>query len=230
MGKSTFISNFRNALIIDCDDGHKALENERVTVRSWADIEQVYSLLAQSRQTGELRYTQVVIDTVTMFYRLAQEAFCSERGINHENEVDYKGYDMVRGMMMNMVTKFRNLGLGIVFVSHSQEYFVDKLRKKKDEAGKWVPKMDRELFDYLDSIASISMYFQATDMGDRIERTIHMAPSSMWYAKNRYERDEDGHQILPPSIPMDFNVFRKHVNDYINYRKTKAEEAKKESQ
>lgn len=229
-GKSLFFSKlFSEILFLDCDDGHKNIESARITVRSWADIEEVYNLLYREHQKGTLKYKQLGIDTITMFYRLAQEAFCAERGIAHESEIKFQGYTMVRGMLLNMITKFRNLGLGMVFIAHSTEFFLNKLSQKTTgQAGKMVPQMDEELFQYLDSIASISMYFQATDMGDHVKRTIHLAPSSMWYAKNRYSHDNEGNRILPDSMDMDPEVFRKAMNDYQQFRKAKAEQQPKE--
>lgn len=209
VGKSSFISKFPYALVLDCDDGHKALESMRVVPKSWKDIVEVYEKLAAMKNRGEeLPYKQVVIDTITTFVAKARQDFCQETGVEHEGEAEFgRGYAAVKGKVMNLITSFHNLGLGVVFVAHAKEV------KENDKMDRYVPEMNVEVFRYLDALADIAFYFRVStgNNGERVH-TICTKPTYQYYAKDRFG-------IFPEEFAMDYEKFKEPIVKKFNEAK-----------
>lgn len=124
VGKSTFATQNKDALVIDCDNNGTAFLNcLRVPVFSWDELKKTLGEVAKERQDGNHRFKTIILDTVDGAYQFCRQAVCAANGVAHESEDKAFGrlWDMVKTEWMKMVTYTQSLDVGLWMVSHSTQ-------------------------------------------------------------------------------------------------------------
>lgn len=120
VGKSTFASQFPDAMFICTEPGHKFLEiygGDHVH-ETWDDIKETTKLLRSQKH----QFKTIVVDTVDNAWDMCRAHVNKRLGISHESED--KGYgrswDMVTNEFKSVFRYLSNFGFGVVFISHAE--------------------------------------------------------------------------------------------------------------
>lgn len=116
IGKTSLCSHFDDTLFLMFEPGAKALSIYQMTITSWRDFKATVETLKK-----ESRFKTVVIDTVDVAYKSAEDFICKRLGIQHPSDEDYgKAWSMVRDELLLTIYDLANTGRGIVFISHEE--------------------------------------------------------------------------------------------------------------
>lgn len=196
IGKSTFCSQMDNPLFLATEPGLEALEVYEVKVPDWITFLQVCAEIAQ----GGHPFKTIVIDTVDNLWKACSEYVREKLGIMHESDLGYgKGYAMVRDEFFRVLRKLSLLPYGLVMTSHVELVEIKTRTMTITKAMPTIPKSGREIIlGWVDMI----LYAESVVTNDGEIRVIRTKPSENWEAGDRTKR-------LPPTLPFDFEVFRK---------------------
>jgi len=116
IGKTSFCSHFPDTLFLMFEPGAKALSIYQMTMSSWKEFK---STVATLKSTD--RFQTVVIDTVDVAYKAAEEFICKRLAIQHPSDEDYgKAWSMIRDEVLHTIYDLANTGRGVIFVSHEE--------------------------------------------------------------------------------------------------------------
>lgn len=122
IGKTTFASQFKDALFLATEEGHKCLEVFKVDILSWLDFAQTYNDLKTAKEKGELKFKTIVIDTIDNLYDFCMEYVCETNGMTHPSDEAYgKGWKLVQTEWTKRINAITRLGIGVVFISHAKD-------------------------------------------------------------------------------------------------------------
>ena len=122
-GKSTAISNLKDALIIDTENGYEALTGNIVNVKE-IEREEGYKIV---EILGELYkalkeenpYKYLVFDTIDNIESDISKIICEENDVIDISDLPFgKGYTLVRNRILNILDRFQELGLNIIIIGH----------------------------------------------------------------------------------------------------------------
>lgn len=121
IGKTTFASQFPNALMINTDGNIKYVDTPAVDLIGdgkndpWENfVNYVDEFLA-----GEHTFETIVIDLVEDVYQYCRSYYCKKLKIDHEGDLGFaKGYDIVRNAFLYPLRKLANSDYNVVFISH----------------------------------------------------------------------------------------------------------------
>jgi len=198
-GKSEMFSQAENALFLATEPGLNHLETFQVPITSWEQLLAACAELAE----GKHSFRTVVVDTVDNAHRLCAEHICRQQKIAHESDLAYsKGYALVANEFQRVLTKLTFLGLGVVFISHSQEREVDG---RTGKYTKLVPSLPEKPRRFLTGLCDLILFADfepvAGPNGERsFRRVLRTKPSQHYEAGDRTGR-------LPDVIDFDYRVF-----------------------
>jgi len=116
IGKTSFCSHFPDTLFLMFEPGAKALSIYQMTMASWKEFK---STVATLKNTD--RFKTIVIDTVDLAYKAAEDFICKRLAITHPSDEDYgKAWSMIRDEVLHTIYELANTGRGIIFVSHEE--------------------------------------------------------------------------------------------------------------
>lgn len=197
IGKTTLASRIDpdSTLILATEPGYGAIEAFVVPINSWAEFRQVGGELAAGKHT----FTTVVVDTVDELYKLCQAQVMVDVGIVHPSDMEYgKGYGLVGDEFRLRVGKLCSLGLGVWFISHTEER---EIKQKVGTITRHVPSLTGKTGKWLAGF--VDFIFMATseqgqEGGDtRLLRT---------QATENFEAG--GRVTLPDPLPLDAAAVR----------------------
>lgn len=201
IGKTTLSANIDpdKTLILATEPGHGAIEAFVHPVNSWMEFREVGAELA----AGDHDFTTVVIDTVDELYKLCQAQVMSDIGISHPSDLEYgKGYGLVGDEFRLRVGKLCALGLGVWFISHTEER---EIKQKVGTITKQVPSLSGKTGKWLSGFVDFIFFAtsEQTEAGDvRLLRT---------QATENFEAG--GRVPLPDPLPLDAVALREAMAD-----------------
>lgn len=216
VGKSTLVHRlFPNALFIQADPtGLEELEVFKVDCRSWTEFRQIGSEIAahirKCEQDDEPPYYEaIVVDTVDEIVRHCRHDVLGKltggptgRGTDdflHESDWGYgKAWNAVTEEFRLRVAKLCNLGLPVVFVSHSKATM--KTKPSGLEITVHQPDFGGGPRDWLTGFVDYIFFAEviATPEGER--RVLRTVPSESYLAG---ARQPEGKPLLPDTLPLD---------------------------
>lgn len=223
ISKSTFASKINpdHTLFIATEPGLGSLEVYQEPTTSWSGFRQIGADLAKDPKHFEI----VVIDTVDELYRLCSDHVCAELGIKHPADADYgKGWAAVRDEFALRVGKLTGLGLGVWFISHSEDR---EVKKKVGTKTVTQPSLSGQGRKFLTGF--VDFIFLATWEGDedKDERVLRTQGAEHHEAGGRVP---EGATALPDPLPLDAGALRKAMADSLSppaEKKTTKKEEKK---
>lgn len=202
IGKSTFASQFPNALFIATEPGLNHLEVFQMPVSTWDEFLAVCADIAK----GEHTFKTIVIDTIDNAYKLCADYICAKEKIRHEGDLEYgKAYAFIRAELNRVLWKLAHLGYGLILVSHA----VDKeIKTRTGKQIKTTPTLPESAVKMIISFVDIICYIDTEDETDETgtvkntRRVIHTKPNTYYIAGDRTGR-------LPETIELSYDAFSK---------------------
>jgi hypothetical protein len=118
VGKTTLTAEFPNAMLLMCEPGGKGLAAFQRPVKGWLQLKGYLQLL----EKGGHDFQTVSIDTIDRAYKMCFDFMCKKMGIEHpQDQNDYgKSLSRITDEFASVVTRFLNLDMGVIFVSHAR--------------------------------------------------------------------------------------------------------------
>lgn len=201
IGKSTFVSQFPNAVFSDTEGSTDELDVARLPKpTSWEMLLQQGQYLKNNPRTC----STWIIDTADWAEKLCIEHICSKSKKDGIEGFGYgKGYKYLEeefGRFLNICSDLLEVGINVVFTAHAQ------MRKfeQPDETGsydRWELKLEKKtaplLKEWADAVFFVNYKTYVVKMEDKKNkvqggaRVMYTAHHSCWDAKNRYGLAEE---------------------------------------
>lgn len=207
VGKSTFASQFPNAVFIDTEGSTKQLGVARFDApTSWEMLLQEVEYVKRSPS----QFGTLVIDTADWAEKLCIKAVCDRAQKKGVEDFGWgKGYVYVMeefARLINLLTEVVDRGVHVVVTAHAQMNKVEQ----PDEMGsydRWELKLSKKCSPLLKEWADILLFANyktiVVNTGEKKykgqggqQRIMYTSHTAAWDAKNRFG--------LPESIPLDF--------------------------
>lgn len=148
-GKTTFASQFEDAYIISTDgNAEYTFEPEKILrVRDYKELNDAIAKLKT------IRPKWVIVDTTSYLIDYLRFYWCDKNGVEHESEIAYKGYTMLRSFLWESIFTIANAFDNVMFISHEQE-IIEK-NKFGREISKFQPVFEEKLRDQMSGLMGI---------------------------------------------------------------------------
>ena len=149
-GKTTFASQFDNAYIISTDgNAEYTFPPERILrVKNYKDLEKALEKLRSVKPDW------LIVDTTSYLIDYLRFYWCDKNGVEHESEIAYKGYTMLRSFLWESIVHIANDYCDyVMFISHEQE--VIEKNKFGREISKFQPVFEEKLRDQMSGLMGI---------------------------------------------------------------------------
>lgn len=161
IGKTTFASQFPDAIFLMCEPGSKALSIYSRPVNSWADLKGYLKVLAKDK-----KFKTIVIDTVDVAANMCEKYCAAKLGVEDIQDAEYgKGWRKLKAELSQWLTFAGNMGKGIIYISHSTE------KEIKNRSGgsrhRVVPTMDKRASEIMEAYVDIWAYYKYESDGSR---------------------------------------------------------------
>ena len=198
VGKSTFCSQFDAPLFLDSESGLRSLSVYAVSIGDWDTLIEVYKELSVAKKTGKLPYKTLVFDTIDNFYSMCLDYICKKNSIKHPSDLEYgKGWNMVKVEFLSALTRFKALGLGIVYVAHASE---KEIKSRTGTYTRYDALIAGQAFNIITSSCDFILYACIDTTPEGEKRILHTKPCEYWNAGDKTGK-------LPAEIPLDANIF-----------------------
>lgn len=216
IGKSTLASQLNpdETLFLATEPGLAAIEAFQLPIGSWEEFLAAGAELAK----GKHQFKLLIVDTVDALASMCEEyvvkGLAAAENIDptkyvHASEFEWgKGWDAIAAEFRLRVSKLCNLGMGVVFISHTKEGSMKRHGLEITTYGPDVGKkgMRKWLLGYVDFIAHATK----SDKDGATERVLQLQPTETVHAGMRVP--DAVREKVPTYIPLDAAVFRKLVD------------------
>jgi len=122
LGKSSFASQFPEAMFFECEPGLNHLEVFKVPTYSWEAFLEACKLLAK----GDHNFKTLVIDTVDNAFKMCSDYVCAKHGIEYEGDMGHgKGWALVKNEWHRVLTRLASLPYGLILISHAVDKTIE---------------------------------------------------------------------------------------------------------
>lgn len=148
-GKTTFASQFEGAKIISTDGNAEYTFNEEdiYRVRNYAELDKAIAELKA------INPKWVIVDTTSYLIDYLRFFWCDKNKVDHESEIAYKGYTMLRSFLWESMVMIANSFDNVMFISHEYE----KIEKNKfgREISTFEPVFEEKLKDQMAGLMGV---------------------------------------------------------------------------
>lgn len=213
IGKSTFASNFEDALFLATEQGLNHLNVYQMPITSWQQFLDACNEIAR----GEHLFKTIVIDTIDNLYKLATEHMTTKKGVEHISDVAGfgKGYALLNNEFHRVLTKLSSLPYGLVMISHARTVEVDERTGKYTKTVPTLPEgARRTVIAMADMILFCDQMVVKGGDGQLVEeRVIRTKPGKFWEAGDRTGRLPETLLLSYPVFEVAFNGGTRHPSD-----------------
>ena len=148
-GKTTFASQFENAKIISTDGNaeYTFAEEDIYRVRDYKELNDAIAKLKS------IKPKWVIVDTTSYLIDYLRFYWCDKNSVEHESEIAYKGYTMLRSFLWESIFMIANSFDNVMFISHEQE--VIEKNKFGREISRFQPVFEDKLRDQMSGLMGI---------------------------------------------------------------------------
>ena len=149
-GKTTFASQFDNAYIISTDgNAEYSFEPDKILrVRNYKELNDALE------KVRKIKPDWLIVDTTSYLIDYLRFYWCDKNGVEHESEIAYKGYTMLRSFLWETIVRIANDYCdNVMFISHEQE-IIEK-NKFGREISKFQPVFEEKLRDQMSGLMAI---------------------------------------------------------------------------
>jgi len=200
-GKSTFASQFPNALFLECEPGLNCLEVFKIPTYTWPDFLDACKLIA----AGNHPYKTIVVDTVDNAFKYCSDHVNAQHKVEYEGDLPHgKGWAFVKNEWHRVLTRLCSLGYGVVLISHA----VDKtVETRTGELTRTQPSLPDRARAVVLGLVDMILYCDMVSIKDKdgnvtAQRIIRTRPHPAYEAGDRTGR-------LPEVLPLNFDAFAK---------------------
>lgn len=118
-GKSTLCSQFKNALILDTQNGYKNLDHTGLVIKDWKHFLLVCTEIAKGTE-----FKVVVIDLIDDLYHMCLDYITARQPAGwHPGDEEWgRGWSMIADEFTSKIGKLNRIpGISLVFVSHAKD-------------------------------------------------------------------------------------------------------------
>ena len=150
-GKTTFASQFKGAKILSTDGNAEYLfpKEDIIRIKSAKDLNNALTTLRTNPPET------LVIDTTEYLLDYLRFYFLEKNKVEHESDIAYKGYGMLRQFQWENIVNLANLANNVIFISHETVY-VEK-NKFGREITYYTPQFDDKLKDKMMGLMTVVM-------------------------------------------------------------------------
>lgn len=148
-GKTTFASQFEDAYIISTD-GNAEYTFDADKILRVRDYRELNDAIAKLKT---IRPKWVIVDTTSYLIDYLRFYWCDKNKVEHESEIAYKGYTMLRSFLWESIFTIANAFDNVMFISHEQE--VIEKNKFGREISKFQPVFEEKLRDQMSGLMGI---------------------------------------------------------------------------
>lgn len=148
-GKTTFASQFEDAYIISTDGNaeYTFAPDKILRVRNYKELNDSIAKLKS------INPKWVIVDTTSYLIDYLRFYWCDKNKVEHESEIAYKGYTMLRSFLWESIFSIANSFDNVMFISHEQE--VIEKNKFGREISKFQPVFEEKLRDQMSGLMGI---------------------------------------------------------------------------
>lgn len=148
-GKTTFASQFEGAKIISTDGNAEYTfdEEDIFRVRNYTELDAAISKLKS------INPKWVIVDTTSYLIDYLRFYWCDKNKVDHESEIAYKGYTMLRSFLWESIVMIANSFENVMFISHEQE--VIEKNKFGREISRFQPVFEDKLRDQMAGLMGV---------------------------------------------------------------------------
>jgi len=189
VGKTTFVNDFGNVLILSTDRGTRFMPAQRVECLSWNKFLKTLDALEKPNAP---KYDFICVDHADDFADMAEEATCKELNIASLSDADFgKGWKAFKNKIKGFNRRVLRLGTGVVFIAHED---IKEVKTRSLKLNRTMPMLPKTAWKAIIPLADLVGYagFRSIkqENGKRKEvRTIETQPREDLYAKDRTKRD-----------------------------------------
>lgn len=190
IGKTTLASAIDpdHTLLLATEPGYGALEAYVQPIGSWDEFRAAGTALMKPGH----QFTRVVIDTVDVLAKMAQDSVMHQLNAVHPSDLEYgKGWDAVSTEFQLRVAKLTSLGLGVWFISHAKD---TEIKQRVGTVTKMVPSLGGKIRDFITGFVDFSLYATSVQTEDGEQRVLRTASTENFEAGGRYS--------LPDPLPL----------------------------
>ena len=224
IGKTTFGSQFPNALFFTTEEGTKHVVVHEWKIKDWVHFCERVEFL--SKHIAECPYQTIIVDTTDNLTLLCEQFIAKKLGVPTINDAEYgKGFAAYKREMIKQINRLTGLGLGVCFVSHAEEKtvrydtvvnpYAPLMANPKGELTMMVPTLDKRARQFILGLVDMIFYMEVDKDQKRIIRT---KPTKHFEAGDRSGR-------LPETLTLDYTAV---VSAYYSTDGKPLEEAKAE--
>lgn len=208
IGKTTFASKFSDALFFLTEEGAKHLSIRAWHIKGWADFLNRLSIIEDAIRVNQFPFKTIVIDTIDNLIEYCDQFICDRNSLNTLGDLEYgKAYRYYEKELRSQLQRITKLGLGLIFISHSEEKEVDVSAvtnpyaplHANSETGKVrmvVPTLEKRAIKFVNGFVDMILYAEINTNNERVIRT---KPTPHFEAGDRSGR-------LPASIALDYET------------------------
>ena len=196
IGKSTFASQFPNALFVATEPGLSHLEVYQVPVTGWVQFKHLCGIVAKD----PLHIETLVIDTIDILYLQCFDAVCKEAGVEHPSDESHgKVWSMVSSEFRRVLARLSLLRtkygkkMGLVMVSHVR--IVDE-ESRTGTKRSYAMNLSNSPRIIVTSMSDLYLFADVADDGSRVLRT---KGTKGWAAGDRTG-------MLPETMPLSYDA------------------------
>jgi hypothetical protein len=213
-GKTTFASQFPNALFFAFEDGHKGISAYVERLKTWKQFQSdVEDLLAIS-DPSKYPYKVVVVDTVNGAYDMCAEHVGQNQGFRHASDLAMgKGWALIRDEFLRQINKITLSPFGTVLIAHTD---LQKINTGEREISQITPDIPGKLKQNLTGMANCLLYVCVDEsFGGKRQHVIKTKPTELYQAGCHVA------SALPETIPLNFKQFNEEWNKAVNSKEAK---------
>ena len=114
VGKTTMLSQLKDCLVLDTEQGSHMLEGYFMSINSKEELIEFYKEAADGHE-----YKYFALDTIDKLVEWTEKAVCTEFQIESINDLPYgKGYGLVRQRTINNIKKLQTLCPNVIVIGH----------------------------------------------------------------------------------------------------------------
>jgi hypothetical protein len=157
--KTTVASQFPGALIAGFEKGYQFINGAYVVnIQKWSDFTALVRELKKDQVKA--KYQTIIIDTISISYKMAYKAVCDRFGVDDPSQVGYaKAWNAIRDEYQEQINTIVRLGYGLVLIAHADER-ENIIKKNGKEASDVTIKTDipRQIHSFLSGLADFTLY------------------------------------------------------------------------
>lgn len=199
IGKTTFASQFEDAVILATEIGYKGLNVYATDIETWEDfLEATKEIVA-----GKHKFQTIIIDTADNLFKFCHDFVCKKYKMDHPSDEQYgKGWNLLKTEFQAPILRLSVSKYGLIFISHAEEREVKTRYSKIDKVQ---PSLGGQAKKIINPFVDIIGYcnFKTVKISDdeyKEKRIITFEPSEYITAGDRTG-------FLPPTLPLSYKKF-----------------------